>query len=117
MATISILDADRVEPGQWAIAQLFLDEPVTAVWGQPFVVRDSSAEHTLGGGQVLQPSAVKLRRRHTESIERVESLWSTDEMVRAATAVWFAGYSGIAADDLIRTAGISPDARRPPGPR
>ena len=48
---------------------------MTAVWGQPFVLRDSSAEHTLGGGQVLQPVAGKVRRRHIEVLERVEQLW------------------------------------------
>ena len=31
MATVSILDADTVEPGAWVFAQLFLDDPVTAV--------------------------------------------------------------------------------------
>lgn len=113
MATTSILDADQVDPGKWAITQLFLDEPVTAVWGQPFVLRDSSAEHTLGGGQVLQPNAIKLRRRHLDSLERVEKLWADDPAVRAEVAGWFAGYDGFAPADLVRTAGVAPDAAEP----
>ena len=48
---------------------------VTATWGQPFVLRESSALRTLGGGQVLQPVAKKIRRRHVEVLERVEKLW------------------------------------------
>ena len=108
MATVSVLDADRVEPGQWVLAQLFLDEPATAVWGQPYVLRDSSAEHTLGGGQVLQPNGVKLRRRHLDSIIRVERLWSDDPFVRAESAAWFAGFTGCRPADLVRTVGISP---------
>src|SRR3954469_25522960 len=96
MATVSLLDCDTVEPGQWGLAQLFLDDPVTTVWGQPFVLRDSSAEHTLGGGQVLQPSAVKVRRRHLEVLERVEKLWSDDPEPRVLAAAWFAGYHGFA---------------------
>jgi selenocysteine-specific elongation factor len=109
MATLSVLDADGVPPGGRAVAQLFLDDPATAVWGQPFVIRDSSAEHTLGGGRVLQPSAVKLRRRHIDSLERIEALGAEDPSGRAATAVWFAGPSGTTADDLIRTAGVAAD--------
>ena len=31
---------------------------------------------TLGGGQVLQPAAKKIRRRHLEMLERIERLWS-----------------------------------------
>ena len=109
MATTSVLDLDQIDPGKWGVAQLFLDEPVTAVWGQPFVLRDSSAEHTIGGGQVLQPVAVKLRRRHLDSLERAERLWSEDESARAETAAWFAGFHGFRPGDLVRDAGIGPD--------
>src|SRR5581483_8572882 len=113
LATVSLLDCDAIDPGQWGLAQLFLDAPVTAVWGQPFVLRDSSAEHTLGGGQVLQPAAVKVRRRHLEVLEQVERLWSDDPEVRTLTAAWFAGSAGFAAADLVRGAGIPPDRVEP----
>ena len=78
MGTVSLLDCDTIEPGQWGLAQLFLEEPATATWGQPFVVRESSATQTLGGGQVLQPVARKIRRRHLEMLERIETLWTGD---------------------------------------
>lgn len=108
MVTVSLLDADQIEPGGWGLAQLFLETPVTVVWGQPFVLRDSSAEHTIGGGQVLQPVGVKLRRRHLEHLERVEQLWSEDATKRAVAVAWFAGFSGFQASDLTRDAGIPP---------
>ena len=109
MATVSLLDCDHVEPGQWGLAQLFIEDPVVCVWGQPFVLRDSSAEHTLGGGQVLQPNAVKIRRRHLESLERIEQLWSNDVQVRARAVAWFAGFHGLEPDELVRQGGVSPD--------
>src|SRR6516162_4404604 len=46
MAAVSLLDCDTIEPGQWGLAQMFLDEPVTAAWGQPFVLREASATQT-----------------------------------------------------------------------
>jgi len=106
MGTLSLLDADRIDPGAAGLAQVFLDEPVTAAWGQPFVVRDSSAEHTLGGGTVLQPTARKLRRRHLEALVRVERLESSDPGDRLAAAAWFAGGGGLDPADLPRTAGV-----------
>jgi selenocysteine-specific elongation factor len=109
MATVSLLDCDSIDPGKWGLAQLFLGEPVTTVWGQPFVVRDSSAEHTLGGGQVLQPAAVKIRRRHLETLERVEQLWADTAERRALAAAWFAGAAGFTPADLVRGAGVPPD--------
>jgi selenocysteine-specific elongation factor len=83
MGSVSLLDSDAVPPGGWALAQVFLDEPVTAVWGQPFVVRGPSATQTLGGGQVLQPVAKKVRRRHLDVLERIETLWSGGSDERA----------------------------------
>ncbi len=109
MATVSLLDCDALDPGQWGLAQLFLAEPVTAVWGQPFVLRASSAEHTLGGGQVVQPTATKVRRRHIEAIEQIEKLWSEVPETRALAVAWFAAYRGFAPTDLVREAGVEPD--------
>jgi len=109
MATISLLDNDQIAPGQWGLAQLFLEEPVTAIWGQPFVLRTSSAEHTLGGGQVLQPVADKVRRRHIEVLERVEKLWSDDLAVRAEVVAWFGGFAGTTTADFVRGAGARPE--------
>ncbi len=108
MGTVSLLDCDAVEPGGWGLAQLFLEEPATATWGQPFVVRGPSATQTLGGGQVLQPTAKKIRRRHVEMLERIERLWSGDAEQRVLTVAWFGGFSGFTVADLVRGANVDP---------
>src|SRR5262249_42568299 len=109
MGTVSLLDCDLIEPCQWGLAQLFLEEPATATWGQPFVVRESSATQTMGGGQVLQPVAKKIRRRHLEMLERIERLWSGNPAERALTVAWFGGFGGFTLAHLIRGAGVGPD--------
>jgi selenocysteine-specific elongation factor len=109
MGTVALLDCDSIQPGQWGLAQVFLDEPATATWGQPFVIRESSAAQTLGGGQVLQPIARKIRRRHLELLERVERLWTGDARDRALTAAWFGGFAGFTAADLVRGANVGTD--------
>jgi selenocysteine-specific elongation factor len=109
MGTVALLDCDTVEPGKWGLAQVFLEEPATAAWGQPFVIRESSATQTLGGGQVLQPAARKVRRRHLEILERIEQLWTGDARVRALTVAWFGGFGGFTVADLVRGANVGPD--------
>src|SRR5207237_792232 len=83
--------------------------PATCTWGQPFVLRESSATLTVGGGQVLQPVAKKIRRRHLEVLERVERLWTGDERQRALTVAWFGAFEGFSLADLVRGAGLAPD--------
>jgi selenocysteine-specific elongation factor len=112
MADLSLLDGDALDPGRDGLAQLFLEEPVVAAWGQPFVLRDSSAEHTLGGGRVLQPDPDKVRRRHLDSLEHVEHLESNLPEGRVSAAAWLAGFAGVAPDELVRTAGVGPAAAR-----
>src|SRR5205085_5818158 len=94
LGSLSLLDCDALNPGQWCLAQIFLETPATTTWGQPFVIRESSAMHTLGGGQVLQPVARKIRRRHLEMLERIEKLWTGNADERALTIAWFGGFSG-----------------------
>jgi selenocysteine-specific elongation factor len=110
MGAVSLLDCDTVQPGQWALAQVFLDEPATTTWGQPFVVRGPSATVTLGGGQVLQPVAKKIRRRHLDATIRIEQLWTGDSDQRALAVAWFGGYQGFTQADLVRGTNLAPDA-------
>jgi selenocysteine-specific elongation factor len=109
MGSVSLLDCDAVQPGDWALAQLFLEEPATATWGQPFVLRGASATQTLGGGQVLQPVAQKIRRRHLEILERIERLWTGDAAERARLVAWFCGVRGVTLADVVRGARIGPE--------
>ncbi len=108
MGTVALLDCDAIEPGGWGLAQLFLEEPATATYGQPFVLRGSSATLTIGGGQVLQPVARKIRRRHLEILERIEKLSTGNAKERALIVAGFGGYAGFTQADLVRGADLSP---------
>ena len=51
-----------LEQGQPALAQLMLEQPVQAVWGERFIIRDPAANTTLGGGRVLDPQGLQRGR-------------------------------------------------------
>ncbi len=109
LGSVSLLDCDQLAPGSWGLAQLFLEEPALSVYGQPFVIRSPSATTTLGGGQVLQATPEKIRRRHFELLERVEKLWTSATIQeRAMCVAWFCGRQGVTVADLVRGAGLSP---------
>ncbi len=57
------LDCDAIEPGAEGWAQLVLDRPIAAAAGDRFVLRDTSAQRTIGGGRFVDPRAPARRRR------------------------------------------------------
>jgi len=50
-------------PGDHALLQLVSDTPLPALAGDRFILRDMSAQRTLGGGHVVDPFAPPPRRR------------------------------------------------------
>ena len=61
MARVFLLEGQRLEAGGSALAQLRLESPSTAVWGDRFVIRRYSPALTIGGGTVLDPHPAKHR--------------------------------------------------------
>ncbi len=107
LATVSLLEADLLVPGQSALAQLFLSEPVVTTWNQPLVLRSESPVETIAGGRLLVPGATKIRRTTPTELENLADLQSADAATRAAAAIYFAGSAFNSPADLARTAGIA----------
>ncbi len=106
MATLVLLDHDRLEAKAVGLAQLYLAEPAVATWGQPFVLRSESPVMTIGGGHVLDPTAERLRRGDADWGTQLAAWRSDDPLVRAATAVRFFGLREWQPVELVRTAGV-----------
>ena len=62
-ARVAIRRGAAMAPGADALAQLVLDKPIGALNGDRFILRDQSANRTLGGGTVLDPFPPTVRRR------------------------------------------------------
>ena len=72
-ARVRLLDADRLTPGSEGWVQILLGDSLPMVKGDFFVIR--SAEDTLGGGQVVDPSPRRRHRRfNPEVMERLMML-------------------------------------------
>jgi selenocysteine-specific elongation factor len=76
---IIILDGREVlPPRSTALCQLVLEEPVVALRGDRFILRNQTAQGTLGGGEVLHPFAQRHRRSETGVSERLTALRTSD---------------------------------------
>jgi selenocysteine-specific elongation factor len=65
-ARVALLDDDPIAPGGEARAQLVLSAPIAAAVGDRFVLRDTSARRTIGGGTFLDLRAPARKRRTAE---------------------------------------------------
>lgn len=61
-ATIRLLDAEEILPGDQGLAQIRLEQPVATRNGDRFIIRQLSPAMTLGGGIILNPNAINSRR-------------------------------------------------------
>lgn len=71
---VALLEGERLHPCERAFAQLVLNAPSHAVHGDYLVLRDQSAQRTLGGGRVLDPFAPARNRRSPERLEQLRTL-------------------------------------------
>lgn len=106
MGRTFLLEGQTLEPGQAAFAQLRLESPVTAAFGDPFVVRRFSPLLTWGGGEVLQVNPVRHRRRDPTVVARLQTLESRDPQAAVLLALEAAGLSGATLADLVRRTGL-----------
>jgi len=106
MCGVVLLDRDQISPGDWAPVQLHLASPAVTTWGQAFVIRSESPVVTLGGGQILDPDAPRLRRRQADVLARLADLAGEDPLRRASAALSFAGLRPWQPTSLARMAGV-----------
>jgi selenocysteine-specific elongation factor len=112
-ATLALLTSSELPPGNEQLGQLFLSEPVVAVHGQPFILREESPPATLGGGRVIQPLARRIRRRDQPTIARLDQLCSAKPLERLAGALTFLGLEPWTERSLCALSGIAVDCISP----
>jgi len=89
LCRVSFFDPSaRIPAGEESLVQLVLEEPISAAYGQSFVIRSYSPLETIGGGRVLFPYGWKPRNRerkesYTEMIRQLSSLEGLSARLRA----------------------------------
>ena len=108
-ARLRLLDREALEPGGTALAQLNTAEPVALPARERFVLRLPSPASTVGGGEVLDPGAGRLRRHDPAVLGRLHDRVGRppEEIVRRELAA--AGARGATLSRLAALAGLAPD--------
>ncbi|SER35843.1 selenocysteine-specific translation elongation factor SelB [Faunimonas pinastri] len=77
-ARIALLGEHSVRPGGTGRVQLVLDTPIAATVGDRYVIRDVSAQRTIGGGRLLDLRPPARKRRTAERLAQLDALTATD---------------------------------------
>ncbi|GJQ55314.1 MAG: selenocysteine-specific translation factor [Rhodocyclaceae bacterium] len=71
LGRVALLEGEALAPGEAMLAEVILEKPAGALWGDHFILRDASATRTLGGGRVLD---IFPPTRHKRAPERLDFL-------------------------------------------
>ena len=74
-ARLRLLGRDELKPGEAGWLQLELNQPVTVVRGDRYILRRPSPGETLGGGVIIDPAPKSRHKRFAQPVlERLEAL-------------------------------------------
>jgi len=98
-ARVRLLGVEQLKPGENALLQLEVDDPVVAVRGDRYILRRPSPSETLGGGIVIDPHPPYRHKRFDKDIlSRLESISEgdpADVLVQALSRARFAPWKEI----------------------
>jgi selenocysteine-specific elongation factor len=72
-ARVALLCPEPIPPGQDGLVQLVLDRAIAAAAGDRFVLRDTSARRTIGGGRFLDLRPPARKRRTPERLAQLSA--------------------------------------------
>ncbi|MEP9371682.1 selenocysteine-specific translation elongation factor [Mesorhizobium sp. KR1-2] len=85
-ARIVLLSDEELQPGSESRVQLVLERPIAAAAGDRFVIRDVSAQRTIGGGRFLDLRGPQRGRRSPQRRAQLEA-HALEDPVAAARAL------------------------------
>jgi selenocysteine-specific elongation factor len=100
-ANIVPLDAEQLQSGQRGRVQLVFEQPLHAVPGDRFVLRNAQATQTIGGGVVLDPFGAARKRRSPARLAWLDALAAFVDNGDAAPLLR-ASPSGLSGAELVR---------------
>ena len=109
LARVQVLETlGEIQPGASGFAQLRLESSVIALPGERFILRSYSPSRTIAGGGVLDPFAIKHRRREFSSTQtRLAALMKGDRAEQLAILAESAGPIGLHRADVAARTGWS----------
>ncbi|MBS1115550.1 MAG: selB [Nitrospirae bacterium] len=98
IARVILYEKEELKAGESCYCQFRLQDPVVSMSGDRYIIRRFSPLETLGGGEVLNPSPH--RRRKRDGIQDLEILHTGGLEQKISLKIEKAGITGISADAI-----------------
>ena len=99
---VVMLTEEAIFPNDEALVQLRLEEPIVAFRGDRFILRDFSAQYTVGGGWIINPFAPRHKRFTGQTSEVLNSWASTTDPEKLVNLILEHNDNLCVPEDLIR---------------
>lgn len=97
---VAVLEGASIAPGASGLVQLVLDRPLGAMRGDRLILRDQSAQRTIGGGAVIDPFSPRKGRRSVSRLSMLAAL-ETEPAEERLKAVLDRSPGGVALNRLM----------------
>ncbi|MEC7490894.1 MAG: selenocysteine-specific translation elongation factor [Pseudomonadota bacterium] len=84
---VAILGASNIPVGKSGLAQLILDHPVGAVFGDRLIIRNQSAKRTVAGGRVIDVFPPKRGRSKPDRLQFLDAMEEPDDGIALSTII------------------------------
>jgi selenocysteine-specific elongation factor len=105
-ARIHLIDSDSISAGEAALVQVHLSRPCVIQHGDRFVVRSSSNDVTLGGGEIIDAAPLHHRRRPEKLIRELRTV-AEGELAALIASEVRKRYSAVSHDEIADRLNIS----------
>ena len=105
---VAVLGEKSVAAGESALVQLVLDHPIGALHGDGLIVRDQSAQRTIGGGRVIDIYPPARGRARPERLAFLRAMAEPDDGT-ALEALLAVADAGLDLDRFAAARNLSPD--------
>jgi selenocysteine-specific elongation factor len=100
MGIVVLLDRQELTPGDTAVAQIRLEEPVSLIRDDRYVLRSYSPVRTIGGGRIINPIPGKHKPNKKEVLEYLSVLTEDDPERVLQAQIQAGGFDGCTYADL-----------------
>ncbi len=105
---VAILEGGSITPGETGLVQLVLDGPVGALAGDRFILRDQSAQRTIGGGRIVDPFSPARGRARPQRLTMVRAMANPDA-AEALTEILAGSLGGVDLNRFAQARNIAPE--------